>query len=109
MYLVNFTRFHVHGEHPALVLTARRQWSADSRGNERFHGGLLIALDGHEWLDIAIWEQPPDARAAGRDAFPDSEFVDRLNSPSVEILGLETGSLVFADPTAQLALASASP
>ena len=106
MYLVNFTRFHVRGAHAPPVLVARRRWSAEFRENERFHGGLLVALEGHEWLDIAIWEQPPDARAAGRDAFPDSEFVDRLNSPRVEILGLETGSLVFADPTALIALAS---
>jgi hypothetical protein len=106
MYLVNFTRFHVPEENAPPVLTARRRWSADCRGNERFHGGLLVALDGHEWLDVAIWEQPTNARPAGRDALPDSEFVDRLRSPSVEILGLETGSLVFADQTALIAPAS---
>jgi hypothetical protein len=100
MYLVNFTRFHVRDEqHTEPVLSERRKWSAERSDGGRFRGGLLVALDGEEWLDIAIWEQPEQPSSWNhRDAI-ESEFVDRLDGSRVEILGLETGSLVFADPT----------
>jgi hypothetical protein len=99
MYLVNFTRFHVRGDHAEPVLSARREWSAERTNNDRFLGGLLVALDDEEWLDIAIWDQPAQSPAASRPAVIESEFVDRLDGSRVEILGLESGSLVFADPT----------
>jgi hypothetical protein len=99
MYLVSFTRFHVRDEHAEPVLSARRRWSDECHNSDRFHGGLLVALDGEEWLDIAIWEQPEQPGATSHDAAPASEFVDHLDGRIVEILGLETGSLVYADPT----------
>lgn len=98
MYIVNFTRFHLRDEHAEPVLSARRDWSAERPVGGRFRGGLLVALHGEEWLDIAIWEQPERSRgSSGGDAL-ESEFVDRLDGSGLEILGLEIGSLVFADP-----------
>lgn len=99
MCVVNFTRFHVRDEHAEPVLTARQEWSAEHTDGSRLRGGLLVALDGQEWLDIAIWEQPEQAPASSRDDAIESEFVDRLDGSHVEILGLEIGTLVFADPT----------
>jgi hypothetical protein len=99
MYLVNFTRFHVPDEQAEPVLSARRQWSAERTDSGPFRGGLLVALDDQEWLDIAIWEQPDQRPASNRLDAVESEFVDRLDGSRVEILGLESGSLVFADPT----------
>jgi hypothetical protein len=99
MYLVNFTRFQIRDEHAEPVLSARRRWSAERTNSGRFRGGLLVALDGEEWLDIAIWDQPEQSAASSCRDVIESEFVDRLDGSRVEILGLETGSLVFADPT----------
>jgi hypothetical protein len=99
MYVVNFTRFHVQDEHLEPVLSARREWSAECTNSGWFRGGLLVALDGEEWLDIAIWDQPEQSQAPTRHDAIESEFVDRLDGSGVEILGLEIGSLVFADAT----------
>ena len=81
------------------MLSARRQWSAKRTDSDRFRGGLPVALDDDEWLDIAIWEQPEHPPAASRHDAVESEFVDGLDGSRVEILGLERGSLVFADRT----------
>jgi hypothetical protein len=99
MYLVNFTRFHLRDEHADSVLSARRRWGHDHKCNDRFRGGLLVALDDGEWLDIAIWERPDRPEAALLDRAAPNEFVDRLDGMLVEILGLETGTLMHADPT----------
>jgi hypothetical protein len=98
MYLVNFTRFQVRDERLEPVLSARREWSATRTDSGRFRGGLLVVLDDEEWLDIAIWEQPERSSASRGPTAVESEFVDQLDGSRVEILGLETGSLVFADP-----------
>jgi hypothetical protein len=58
-----------------------------------------VALDDEEWLDIAIWDQSAQSPTSSHRAVIESEFVDRLDGSRVEILGLESGSLVFADPT----------
>lgn len=104
MYLVNFTRFHVGDRHAQRLLSARREWSLERAGGDRFRGGLLVALDGEEWLDVAIWERGEQSQrgeqspGASPCASAESEFLDRLDGSRVEILGLETGDLVFADP-----------
>lgn len=89
MYLVDFTRFRVRGEAQEPLLRAHRAWMAECAASDRFRGGLLVALDDGEWLDVAIWRSQAVDRRSPRDAR--CELVDQIDWADPEILGQETG------------------
>ena len=82
---VEFVRFHLRPDETSSVLEARRAWSAAHRGGDGYLGGLLVAFDDDEWLEITVWDEalPPepvstDGAGAG--------FVDGIASPRTEIV-----------------------
>jgi hypothetical protein len=92
MEIINFTRFYVRGEADEPVLEAHRAWVSESSSNERFQGGVLVALEDGDWLDVAIWSQPaPDL--ARVDELPPTALLDRFDGADIEILGQERGVL----------------
>ena len=97
MQAVHFTRFRVRSEDPEPVLKARRAWTVASHGDERFRGGLLVALEDREWLDISVWEQTPPPDRGGRPQAPPLDFMDRVGGLGTEILGQECGLLALYD------------
>ena len=97
MQAVHFTRFRVRGEDPEPVLKARRAWTVASHGDERFRGGLLVALEDREWLDISVWEQTPLPGRGGPPQSPPLDFMDRVVGVGTEILGQECGLLALYD------------
>ena len=96
MDTVNFTRFRVRGELPDALLDARRAWTAECQGCDRFRGAMLIALEEGEWLDISIWDQP-SADGAARPPEPPIDFIDRIEDRGTEILGQESGRLACGE------------
>ena len=97
MQAVHFTRFRVRSEDPEPVLKARRAWSSACHGDERFRGGLLVALEDGEWLDISVWEQTPPADGGGQQQGPPLDFMDRVAGVGTEFLGQECGVLALYD------------
>jgi hypothetical protein len=97
MQAVHFTRFRVRCEDPEPVLKERRAWSSACHGDERFRGGLLVALEGGEWLDITVWEQTPPLDHGGQPQAPPLDFLDRVGGLGTEILGQECGLLALYD------------
>ena len=97
MQAVHFTRFRVRHEDPEPVLEARRAWSSACEGDKRFRGGLLVALEDGEWLDISVWEQTPLPGRGGPPQAPPLDFMDRVVGVGTEILGQECGLLALYD------------
>jgi hypothetical protein len=106
MYLVEFTRFRIRGQDDEPLLQAHRAWSAECSASDRFRGGLLVALEDGEWLDIAIWRRDTEASSSLGGAR--HELVDQIDWAGTEILGLETGVLA-ADPTFPTSLLGGHP
>lgn len=73
------------------MLEARRAWTSECEAYEHFRGGLLVALEDGEWLDISIWERPRPLDGRGPDEPPIVDFMDRVDGPGMEILGQESG------------------
>jgi hypothetical protein len=98
---VEFVRFHVHPDETSSVLEARRAWSAAHRGGEGYLGGLLVAFDDDEWLEITVWDEalPRDPGSTDRAG---AGFVDGIAGPRTEIVGQETGDLALVDPLTPL-------
>lgn len=95
MQIVHFTRFQVPGSAGEAVLAAWHGWRSQCQGCERFRGGLLVALGDGEWLDVSLWEEPPDnvAHTPG----PTVDFVERIDAPGTEILGQESGVMACSE------------
>jgi hypothetical protein len=94
---VEFVRFRVHPEETSSVLDARRAWSAARRGGDQYLGGLLVALDEDEWLEITVWDEVLPREPASSDG-AGIAFVDTIAGPRTEIVGQETGELALVDP-----------
>jgi hypothetical protein len=94
---VEFVRFHVHPEETSSVLEARRAWSAAQRGGDEYLGGLLVAFDDDEWLEITVWDEALPREPGFTDPVG-AGFVDGIAGPRTEIVGQETGGLALVDP-----------
>jgi hypothetical protein len=106
MYLVDFTRFRVREDDQEPLLQAHRAWRAECSASDRFRGGLLVALEDGEWLDVAIWRR--DTKAFSSLGGARRELVDQIDWAETEILGRETGVLA-ADPTFPTSLLGGHP
>jgi hypothetical protein len=94
---VEFVRFHVHPGETSSVLEARRAWSAAGRGGDQYLGGLLVAFDDEEWLEITVWDEALPREPVSTDG-AGAGFVDGIAGPRAEIVGQETGDLALVDP-----------
>jgi hypothetical protein len=97
MPTAQFTRFRVRRETVPSVLDARRAWVTEAQACQSFRGGLLVALEDGEWLDVSIWDLAPPGVQAGAKPSAGAEFVDRIDSRHVEILGQESGTVTSID------------
>ena len=94
---VEFVRFHLHPDETPSVLEARRAWSAARRGGGQYLGGLLVAFNDDEWLEITVWEEALPREPVSTDG-AGAGFLDGIAGPGTEIVGQETGDLALVDP-----------
>ena len=85
-----------------MTRTADPRSSAPGTGRRvefvRFHvGGLLVAFDDDEWLEITVWDEVLPREPASSDG-AGIAFVDTIAGPRTEIVGQETGELALVDP-----------
>ena len=100
MRTVQFLRFRLPPGGETRLLEAHRAGVESCRTSyEAFRAGFLVRLEDGDWLDISVWDGPPDG-----DDQPDypplgarTDFISQLDG----LLGDENGLLVssFVEPT----------